>query len=307
MKNEKNYKGWQCLVLGNEEIELLIPQEIGPRIVFLGQPGGRNLFHVVEAEAGKSGEPEWHLRGGHRLWHAPESKPRTYDPDNQAIHVASLPKGRDGYRLAAPGRDPSGLRKAIEVELLPGNTFKLTHEITNRNLWPVQFAPWALTVMERGGYATIPLLPKGDHTTGNFLPKYSVVPWTYTDLSLPLWDFHSAFIGVNTARAGQAQKLGLTGYPGWSAYWQKAGLFVKYAKPEPEMAYPDLGCMYEVFSNDFMIEMETLAPLTVVEPEQTVRHVEYWTVFFDQPCPSTDDLFESALKPKVDNWLSRLA
>lgn len=307
MKSEKNYKGWQCLVLGNESLELLIPQEIGPRVVFLGSPGGKNLFHVVEEDAGKSGEPDWHLRGGHRLWHAPESMPRTYDPDNHSIIVSPLSGGREGYRLVAHGKDPAGMLKAIEVELLPDNTFKLIHEITNKTPWPIQFAPWALTVLERGGYGVLPLLPKGDHSSGDFLPKYSVVPWTYTDLSLPVWKFHSEYIGVDTEKADRAQKIGLTGYPGWSAYWQENGTFVKYAKPVPGENHPDLGCMVEIFTNELIIEMETLAPFSTVEPGQTVRHVEYWTVFHGQPRPDNDAVFASSLKPEVEAWLERLS
>ena len=31
-------------------------------------------------EKGKTGGSEWHIYGGHRLWHAPEVMPRTYYP-----------------------------------------------------------------------------------------------------------------------------------------------------------------------------------------------------------------------------------
>ncbi len=55
-------------------------------------------------------------------------------------------------------------------------------------------------------------------------------------------------------KATQAQKLGLTNYPGWSAYWLAGTVFVKYARVVPGASYPDLGSWYEGITNGAMIE-----------------------------------------------------
>ncbi|GHB95570.1 hypothetical protein [Cerasicoccus arenae] len=296
--------GWKCHTLKSGDATLAMPTEIGPRIVSCTIDGADNLFHVIKEEQGGFGEPDWMLRGGHRLWHSPEQNPRSYDPDNTPIKVAEIDEGRE-FLLEAPGPDHSGMVKSIQIAALGAETFKLTHRIRNTLQWPVQFAPWALTVMERGGYSTIPLLPKGDHET-DLLPNYTMVPWTYTDFSRPEWEFHQDFIGIDTTKTAVAQKLGLTNYPGWAAYWQPAGTFVKAAHVELRKTYPDFGCVYETFCNDFMIELETLGPLTTVPAGGAIEHVEYWGVFAGLPKPDSDKVFNEEFRPIIEGWRTDL-
>lgn len=296
--------GWKCLTLKSGDAEIAIPTEIGPRVVSCTVDGGANLFHSVKDQQGGSGEAEWLLRGGHRLWHSPEIKPRTYDPDNFAIKVTALDEGRE-LLLEAPHADPSGMLKTIQISALGAETFKLTHRLRNTLQWPIQCAPWALTVLEKGGLSTIPLLPKGSHET-DLLPNYTMVPWTYTDFSRPEWRFHHDFIAIDTAKAAVPQKLGLTNYPGWAAYWQPPGTFVKAASIDPRKTYPDFGCVYETFCNDFMIELETLGPLTTIQPGASIEHVEYWGVFAGLPKPETDQVYNKDFRPVIEGWRADL-
>ena len=73
-----NFKGytnsWQ---VSNGDIEVVVTGDIGPRIMRYGFPGGQNFFKVFEEQMGKTGEPAWQPRGGHRVWIAPE--------DNQPV------------------------------------------------------------------------------------------------------------------------------------------------------------------------------------------------------------------------------
>jgi len=40
-----SYGGWpNCLKLSGDSIELVITLDVGPRVIRLGTPGGRNLF-----------------------------------------------------------------------------------------------------------------------------------------------------------------------------------------------------------------------------------------------------------------------
>ena len=56
------------------------------------------------------------------------------------------------------------------------------------------------------------------------------------------------YIGVRTEKIHRhPQKLGLTSYPGWSAYWQEAGTFAIYdPQHKKEGEYPDCGSRLEV-------------------------------------------------------------
>src|SRR6185312_15265695 len=153
------HQGADALTLATRELELTVTTSAGPRIVSFRARRGRNLFFEFPEDA-----PRAHgllLRGGHRLWHAPEDIVRTYQPDDDPLEVRRLPKG---VALTQPVEPRTGLQKAIAVELLGERTVRVTHTLTNRGLWPVECAPWAVTMLRgKGAYGVLPLLPKGSH------------------------------------------------------------------------------------------------------------------------------------------------
>ncbi len=295
------YQGWSAVRLATRRLELIAPIEFGPRILSLRSlaAGGNLMFEFPRDEGGSAGSQGFKLRGGHRLWHSPEHIVRTYQPDNDPLDV-QLRAG--GATLVASPEEKTGVQKSIGLSLVNERTVKVTHTLTNRGLWPVETAPWALTMMRRGGYGVVPLMPKGSHAAGDLLPTYSLVPWSYTDLSLTCWDLHTDFIGIDTRKAKVSQKLGLTNYPGWSAYWLDGVTFVKHAKVLPGATYPDGGCAFETFCNDTMIEFETLAPLARMAPGKSLTHVEHWGVLDGLERPSTDASF-AKLAAAVAAWL----
>jgi hypothetical protein len=303
MKRSKtDHRGGAATTLRSRALELAVTTDVGPRVVALRSLKGRagNLF--LEFPDDEKPYHGYYLRGGHRLWHSPEHIVRTYQPDDAPLDIKELPAG---LALTQPVEAKTGLQKGMKLELPADRTVKVTHTLANRGLWPVKCAPWALTMLRGGGYGVIPLLPKGSHADGDLLPSYSLVPWTYTDLSLPVWELQRDFIGINVPKASQAQKLGLTNYPGWSAYWLAGTLFVKYARVLPGATYPDLGSCYEAFTNGAMIEFETLGPLTEIEPGRSVTHVEYWTVLDGMAKPDNAAAF-AKLAGKVRSWLKTL-
>lgn len=301
--SKTDYRGGEALVLSTPALELVVTTSVGPRVVSLRSTAGRagNVFlQLPDDEQRYHG---YYLRGGHRLWHAPEHIVRTYQPDDEPLDVKFLPKG---VALTQPVEARTGLQKAMKLELTGRRTVKVTHTLANRGLWAAECAPWALTMLRAGGYGVLPLPPKGDHARGDLLPTYAVVPWSFTDLALPVWEGHRDFIGINVPRTKQAQKLGITNYPGWSAYWLEGTTFVKYAAVISGAPYPDLGCCFETFTNGSMIEFETLGPLAKLEPGRGVTHVEYWGLLDGLPKPATDRVFATKLAPAVKAWLTKL-
>src|SRR5437870_11070511 len=80
------YKGWKNnLRLSNGDAELVVTLDVGPRIISYQLAGGKNVFKEYEEQLGQSGEADWQIRGGHRLWLAPEDLARTYAPDNGPV------------------------------------------------------------------------------------------------------------------------------------------------------------------------------------------------------------------------------
>ena len=304
MIEELEYKGWNALKLSTDKVDLVIPVEIGPRILSASlRNGGTNLFANVAEEMGGWGEDEWMIRGGHRLWTAPEHPDRSYAPDNDPIEVVRL--GDSGLELTPKPEEKTGIQKTVRIEAIGPSSFRVSHTLANIGVWPVECAAWALSVMAHGGYAVLPLPPRGEHPR-DLLPNTTIIPWTYTDLSLPVWQFRDGYIGMDVSRSTVPQKLGLSYFPGWAAYWQEGGTFAKYAVVDPLARYPDCGSSFETFCNDWMIELETLSPLQILEPGKSVTHVEYWGFFSNLPKPESREVYGGAFRPAIDSWLASL-
>ena len=61
---------------------------------------------------------------------------------------------------------------------------------------------------------------------------------------------------------------------GWRAYFRDGRLFVKRALPVRGAKYPDYGCNFELFTDGGFLELESLAPLSVLQPGHYEEHIE---------------------------------
>ncbi len=275
MQEKVNYGGWpNCLRLFNGQIELIITTDVGPRVIRCGFIGGQNLFKEFADQMGKTGGEEWRSYGGHRLWLAPEAMPRSYFPDNVAVKYTW-----DGkmLKIAQPIETTVGVVKEMEITLDPGeNRVTVLHRLTNRNLWDIELAPWALTVMAPGGRAIFPQEPYRPHP--EFLqPARTVVLWGYTDMKDPRWTWGSRYLQLRQdAKARSKQKVGLMNTLGWAAYYLNGEVFLKRFDFDPKLTYPDWGCNNETFTDPEFLEVETLGPLTRLAPGGHVEHTERW-------------------------------
>jgi hypothetical protein len=305
MLKKTAFHGWNAVTLSTPKLELIAPLDVGPRILSLRRAdGGSNLLYEETKEQGKSGEDGFRIRGGHRLWHGPEHVVRTYQTDNEAPQFQELKKGR-GFSLTQAVEERTGIQKSISLELINDHSVRLTHSIKNTCAWDVEVAPWALTMMRGGGQSIIPLPPKGEHPR-DLLPSYSLVPWDYTDFSMPAWKFFPSFISVDLPKVTAAQKLGITSYPGWSAYWFKGDLFVKHAAVKNGANYPDRGCPFETFAAPGVTELETLGPLQRLATGKRATHVETWGLLTGLPAPKSEKIYQEAIFPAIRKWLDEV-
>jgi hypothetical protein len=270
------YRGWNdCVRLANGQAELVITAEVGPRVVHYGLTGGPNVFGVMDETAGQTGGDEWHLYGGHRLWHSPEIKPRTYSPDNEPVQVEVL--GQNHVLMAQAIEMDTRVGKAIEVELSDsGTNVRVVHYLTNHNPWSIELAPWALTVMAKGGEAVVPVPRMADD---DLLPSWRMTLWPYTNLADPRIRWGDDYIRIRQdPTLARRCKIGLSALDGWVCYVLNELMFLKRFVTDDDLEYPDWGASVELFTNEEILEVETLGPLTVLEPGETIDHVEEWSL-----------------------------
>jgi hypothetical protein len=262
--------GRNLQVTGGDYV-LTLPMDFGPRVMSLQLGDGPDLFQTFENETG-----ELKIRGGHRLWVAPERKEVTWVDDNQPVEVEQV---EDFRVIVRGGREArTGLIKEMAIEIDEGEIC-ITHQIYNTNPWMIELAPWALTIMRTGGWAIAPFPPRGQHPI-DLAPSNPLVMWPYTDLSDPRWKLLPKHITLRqdpeTTRS--PQKIGSYAEDTWCAYVWNGYVFKKRSQAYPHMDYPDMGCSFELFTNRDMLELETLSPIVSLEPGECVRHEEEWTL-----------------------------
>jgi len=295
------YKGWEnCYRISNGEVELIVTGDVGPRIIRYGFVGGRNIFKEYPDQLGKSGEPTFQMRGGDRVWKAPEDPIASWAPDNVPVTVQITPTG---VIAREPIEPLTQLQKEIEVNLAPsGTSVTVSHRITNHALFPLEFAPWALTMMAQGGTVVSGFPPRGHHPQ-NLEATNPLVMWAYTNLADPRWKFTRKYLTLHQdPNNNEAQKLGMFNKNTWAAYILNDEVFVKRTTADPSKQYPDFGCSFETFTNNEFLEVETLGPLTKVAPEKTVELVEHWGLFRNVKVTAlTDDELDREILPLVES------
>ena len=298
--NQLHHAGWERnLQITNGAVELIITLDVGPRVLSFKTAHGNNVFKNYPEQLGGGGESEWMIRGGHRIWLAPEHKELTYLPDNDPVQHDFV--GKNGVHFVNPGVAPWLVKKELTVTLADSSSeVMVVHRATNEGANPVEVSTWGLSVMAPGGLEIIPLPPLGDHEH-DLLPNRPMVAWPYTDLSDPRWRFGWRFITLRQTDDGSPTKLGLVHRQKWVGYLLRNALFVKVFDYEEGSNYPDFGCNFETFSNSDMLEIESLSPLRKLAPDESVSHTERWYLFdiTDQPVSLKENDLGEWLEPML--------
>jgi hypothetical protein len=298
VKVEKvEYKGWpNCYRVSNGEVELVVTSDVGPRVIRFGFVGGQNVFKEFPEQLGGKGEEQFQLRGGHRVWKAPEDPVATWAPDNVPVQIEIR---SDGLVAREPVEPLTKLQKEIAVRMAPSGTqVEVLHRITNQSLFPLEFAAWAMSMMAQGGMAVTGFPPRGRHPI-NLEATNPLVMWAYTDLSDNRWKFTKKYMMLRQdPKIADAQKLGLFNLNTWVAYILNGEAFVKQVRADAGSPYPDFGCSFETFTNNEFLEIETLSPLTKVLPTRAVEHTEHWSLHRNVRLSSlTDEELDRVILP----------
>jgi hypothetical protein len=230
------------------------------------------------------------MRGGHRLWVAPEVMLLTYALDNGPIEARVLEDS-----IALVQRVP--LEKEMIVTLRDGSV-EVIHHIRNCRNETLELSPWAISVMAQGGVG-IAAFPERTKHSRDLLPTNPLVMWAYTDFSDKRWIFTHQYLMLrqNTA-ISRPQKTGLFNEHTFAAYLLGRELFVKQCRAVRDARYPDFQSSLEMFTNDEFLELETLGPLTTLHPGEAVSHTEHWSLHRGVQLEGfTDEEIDRVLRP----------
>lgn len=293
-----------CLKLSNGSVDVIATTEVGPRILFYGPAGGANVFAHHPDAAKETALGTWKPYGGHRLWVWPEVFPATYAPDNDPIE--HVPDGDLSLLLKQPV-DRAGMEKQIRITLsAEGTSVRLEQTVTNHNLWPIDIAAWAISIVA-GGTSIMPRVPFHTHDEDVAVTQ-PLALCAFTDLQDPRFTLGQKYILLRCEPSRpDAQKLGLRNKSGWCAHLVNNLLFVKTFIHDEFAEYPDYGVNNEVYTEASFQELELLGPHRVVATGDSLTIVEEWHLFGNLGMEAaTDDLeaLDRMLTPRVRTLFS---
>lgn len=276
---ESKINGFKIKLVTLNNLRIGIATEIGPRILFLASETKPefNVFGILPEVKVKTAEGFWKIYGGHRLWSSPEATPRSYSLDDNPV---KLEIGKNKITILGNPEPANSIQKKITI--VPNDKknsgVQVIHTIKNIGRRPLQVACWALSVMRRNGVAIIPIKPAKVDQAG-LLPDRHISLWLYTSLADKRLTFLDEYILVKqNPKIAYPVKIATLANPSWVAYWVKGLLFIKQIERKSG-EYPDYGCNVEVYTNNAMLETETLGLLQTVNPNESIQHTEWWNIF----------------------------
>jgi len=279
-----------CVKLTNGLTELVASLDYGPRILHFSLCGKENMLYN-DADKKTLGDifdvyqgDQLKLYGGHRIWISPEVMPRCYHPDNLPVICTET---ENGVILKGAVEKYNQIQKIMTITMHPEKAaVTIENEILNTGLWDIEFAPWCITMMDKGGVGVIPV----PGTETGTLPNRFLALWDYSDMTDARVKWGKEFITLSQdPKAARAFKLGINNEHGWAAYFNKGQVFIKYFEYDETGLYPDGDSSFESYTNEHFLEMETLGVIQCVMPGDSASVTEDWEIFEAPPLASNDE------------------
>ncbi len=248
-----------------------IPLKFGIRIAYLSYDGSENLFFEQPTNmTDLTTEQGWRVRGGHRLWVAPEGE-ESYYPDNQDITYELLENSIVLHQSIDPWLN---VKKSIKLTFLSDNELQITHTIKNVGTQTKRCSVWSITSLAANGTEYIPLPQK----EFSYSPIHKITSWFYTDLGDSRAEYHADHIVLHHSAAPNKYKIGVSHPAGPITYTNKGVVFEKSFPIFANELYPDGDVSFETFMCDHMVEIESLSPIYDIPCGEFATHTEYWKV-----------------------------
>ena len=258
----------KCLFADNGIIEVGIPLDFGLRVGHFSFVGEKNVFFEQPNDMEKfTTDKGWRIRGGHRLWIAPES-PLTYCPDNEPI---SYTVSGDTITLVQKEDPWLHIIKTFTLKF-DGAKLEVVHRIENLSEDELECSLWAISVMAAGGTEYIDF----ERRDGGMDHWHRISTWDYTSLGDPRATYTRDEIKIRHLPVDERYKIGV-GHPFGPVRYENDGVvFKKYFAVEKDKIYPDANVSYETFFSQYMVEMESLSPLGRIGKGERMEHSEVW-------------------------------
>lgn len=272
----------KCLHITNDIIEIVVPLDLGPRIIRYSFVNEDNMLYedidrlVTEdlTNYNEYTDNKWYLYGGHRLWISPEYMPSSYYPENTPINYELI---ENGVKVIGNIEEYNNIQKILTV-ILDKNSSKvdIKNEIINLDEKEKTIAPWAITTLCKDGISITPISNKKTQFTPNKVLAY----WPYTKFN----DKRMEFIDDKYLKITQdtknfdAFKIGTNNTDKWSAHVAGENVFIKTFEDDYTCVgdYSDYGVNFEIYTKELFLELESLGKIKTIGKNEKVILNESW-------------------------------
>jgi hypothetical protein len=281
-----SYHGWSdCYLLANGSVEAVIVPAIGRVMQLRLQGEADGAFwenRTLDGQLHDAASNDWTNFGGDKCWPAPQARwiehqgqdwPPPVAFDEQPVNAVA---GERGVVMTSPIDSGYGIQVVRLVELDSGQPImRIRTEYRKLSGAPVIVGIWTITQMREPERVCIQL-----QAASKFASSY-----------VRLLEADPADLKVNgrllslRRHARQQVKVGTDGS---SMAWLGRNCVVRIDTEIRPGEYPDGGCVTEVYTNPDplqYVELETLGPLTTMNPGEWIEQTTVYTVM---PRSTTD-------------------
>lgn len=296
-----DYHGWPALQQSNRLITLVTVPDIGGRTLQM-RLGDYGFFWENRDEWGKLYPVEehrmrWVNYGGFKNWLMPEAEFQAataaeIDAGRYQASIVSAGPQEATIELVSPDDRQRGVRVKRRLTIYPDSTrVHLEQTIENIVTTPVTWGIWDVTQMDCSPRAPV----DGEYNShaqvffrmnprSKFGRGFKVL---FGPEDNPQWQ-PAAYPGTFAARYRRIQaKIGADSLAGWIAWVDGARgkVYAKRFQVYPRAQYPDGGMTVEIYTDQALpyLEVEVLAPLVELEPDQSYQFDEDW---YAGACPA---------------------
>ena len=204
-----------------------------------------------------------------------------------------------------PPEEPYGVQKVMEIRLEEsGSRVHIRLKVTNIGQSPTTLAPWAPTVMAPAAWRLSRCRPKqiirgirAEQNTPAILRRINRTLFGPFSISPTIAGRLARAISScgRIRRKARPRSASAIRCHGWPISIKARSLSSAFSHHE-WAKYPDMGTSYQTFTNEDMLEMETVGALCTLLPGQSAELEETWELFTDVPVVKSEADMEAILK-----------
>lgn len=273
-----SFQGLDAIELNTGKMRLVAVTPFGPRIAFLGKPGGANMLLW---EPGERKRGDWDLRGGHRVWVTTPGADEcedTYATDNEPCEFQI---GEDGFVVIGAENQVNKTRRGFRVSVINDTMIEVDNFVVNTGNMLYSGGIWALTctLPTQGAEYAVPV---GDGSSWDHFNMVFFREWAghgQGGFNDPQITVENDIVRIRPE--GQENKRMIQSHAGIIAMSDPVNnaTFAKHVCHDPAASYPlNTNIAFYIGPDNFMVEMETMGPEETLKPGAELHHLETWVL-----------------------------